>query len=135
MPVSTPEEKILFNSERAAVLEVRKARSQDALGVLADVQDFFAQEASQMPQTVSLSVVQDMTTIVRDRLQMLMENGVVRLLLMLGVMSAFFQPRIAWWAAMSLPVAFFRGLPGDGVAGPVSQHNHARRAAEWRSVS
>jgi multidrug efflux pump subunit AcrB len=34
------EEKILFNAERAALLEVRKARGDDALDVLARIQDF-----------------------------------------------------------------------------------------------
>jgi multidrug efflux pump subunit AcrB len=100
-----PEDKILFNGERAALLEVRKARGDDALDVLDEVNVFLADERSARPQ-LSFDITQDMTTIVRDRLDMLVRNGAVGLVLVLLVMAVFFRPRLAFWAAMGLPVAF-----------------------------
>jgi multidrug efflux pump subunit AcrB len=100
-----PEEKILFNGQRAALLEVRKSRGDDALDVLAELQVFLAGERGARPQ-VSLDITQDMTTIVRDRLEMLVRNGAIGLVLVLLVMAVFFRPRLALWAAMGLPVAF-----------------------------
>ncbi|WP_246032556.1 efflux RND transporter permease subunit, partial [Thalassobius vesicularis] len=47
-----------------------------------------------------------MTSIIRDRLVMLVQNGVIGLVLVVIVMSLFFRPGFAIWAAMGLPVAF-----------------------------
>lgn len=99
------EERIHFNGGRAAVLEVSKARAEDALDVLARLRELIAAERARVPEGLTLTLTQDNTTIVRDRLRMLLENGVLGLLLVLAVMSAFFRPRFALWAAMGLPVA------------------------------
>jgi multidrug efflux pump subunit AcrB len=52
-----------------------------------------------------LEIVKDMTSIVRDRLVMLVQNGAIGLVLVIAVMSLFFRPGFAIWAAMGLPVA------------------------------
>ncbi len=101
------EDKITFNGQRAAVLEVHKPRAQDALLVLERVESLIDAEKAKLPETVTLVIAQDMTSIVRDRLQMLVENGISGLVLVVVVMSLFFRPRIAAWAALGLPVAFF----------------------------
>ena len=56
--------------------------------------------------TPQLTLTQDMTSIVRDRLQMLVSNGIMGLLLVVLVMSLFFRPRLALWAVLGLPAAF-----------------------------
>lgn len=100
------EDKILFNGERAMVLEVFKSRHDDALDVMAALREFVTQEEQRAGAGVRLTITQDMTSIVRDRLQMLVANGIVGLLLVMAVMSLFFRPRLALWAVFGLPVAF-----------------------------
>ncbi|WP_438884800.1 efflux RND transporter permease subunit, partial [Bacillus cereus group sp. Bce018] len=51
-------------------------------------------------------LTQDATSIVRDRLQMLVTNGLMGLVLVVLVMSLFFHPRLALWAVLGLPAAF-----------------------------
>ena len=58
-----------------------------------------------------------MTSIVRDRLQMLVENGLIGLGLVIAVMSLFFRPRLALWAVLGLPAAFMGAFFVMGVAG------------------
>ncbi|MCL4765492.1 MAG: efflux RND transporter permease subunit [Hyphomicrobiaceae bacterium] len=111
------EDKITFNGQRAAVLEVHKARAQDALVVLELIKSLIETEKAQLPETVTLVIAQDMTSIVRDRLQMLVENGFVGLALVILVMSLFFRPRIAVWAAMGLPVAFLGAFAAMALLG------------------
>ncbi|HZJ81272.1 MAG TPA: efflux RND transporter permease subunit, partial [Guyparkeria sp.] len=100
-----PEERIDYNGERALVLEVFKSRADDALDVVNGMRAFMEREQALRGASVSLSITQDMTSIVEDRLQMLVKNGVQGLLLVVLVMSLFFRPRLAIWAAMGLPVA------------------------------
>jgi multidrug efflux pump subunit AcrB len=100
------DEYILFDGERALVLEVFKSRHADALAVMDGLRALVAAEQSRTGPGVRLAITQDMTSIVRDRLQMLVANGIVGLLLVAAVMSLFFRPRLALWAVFGLPVAF-----------------------------
>ncbi|HHC73401.1 MAG TPA: efflux RND transporter permease subunit [Thiotrichales bacterium] len=105
-----PEEKILFDGERAALLTVTKNKRQDALVVVDAVRRFVEEERRRAPPGVTLALTRDTSTIVRDRLQMLARNGVQGLLLVFVVMWLFFRFRFAFWVAMGLPVAFLGGL-------------------------
>ena len=100
------EERALLDGQRAVFLQVDKALGADALRVFDRVTELVAQERATLPASMSIEVVQDMTSIVRDRLTMLVKNGVVGLVLVVAVMSLFFRPGYAIWAALGLPVAF-----------------------------
>lgn len=100
------EERVEFNGQRAIILEVHKNQDEDALRVMDALQTFVDEEKVRRNGRVSLEITQDMTSIVRDRLQMLVGNGIVGLLLVGLVMALFFRPRLAFWALFGLPVAF-----------------------------
>lgn len=100
------EEQIRFNGERALVLEVSKGLRDDALRVFAALEALVAEERARFGAGMQLTLTQDMTSIVRDRLRMLVSNGLIGLLLVVLVMSLFFRPRLALWAVLGLPAAF-----------------------------
>jgi multidrug efflux pump subunit AcrB len=100
------EERVEFNGQRAIVLEIHKNRHDDALRVMDSLQAFVDEEKARRGGTVDLEITQDMTSIVRDRLQMLVGNGITGLLLVGLVMALFFRPRLAFWALFGLPSAF-----------------------------
>ncbi|KPQ01204.1 MAG: Cation/multidrug efflux pump [Rhodobacteraceae bacterium HLUCCA12] len=90
----------------AILIDIAKSRDADALRVLDGVAALVEAETARLPDTMSVEVVQDVTSIIRDRLSMLVQNGIVGLVLVVAVMSLFFRPGFAIWAAMGLPVAF-----------------------------
>lgn len=100
------EERVEFNGQRAIVLEVHKNRNADALRVMDALQAFAKRENALRDGSVKLEITQDMTSIVKDRLQMLVGNGIGGLLLVGLVMTLFFRPRLALWALFGLPAAF-----------------------------
>ncbi|AZT85009.1 efflux RND transporter permease subunit [Marinobacter sp. NP-4(2019)] len=100
------EERVEFNGQRAIILEIHKNRHDDALRVMDSLQAFVDEEKARRGGTVELEITQDMTSIVRDRLQMLVGNGITGLLLVGLVMALFFRPRLAFWALFGLPSAF-----------------------------
>jgi multidrug efflux pump subunit AcrB len=112
-----PEEQIWFNGERALVLEVSKTLRGDALDVMADLAALVASEQRRLDDGVQLAITQDMTSIVRDRLQMLVSNGLTGLVLVVLVMSLFFRPRLALWAVLGLPAAFMGAFAVMAVTG------------------
>lgn len=100
------EERIRFNGEPALVLEVSKALRDDALTVKESLDTLLEAERRRFDGGISLTLTQDATSIVRDRLQMLVGNGLMGLVLVVLVMSLFFRPRLALWAVLGLPAAF-----------------------------
>ncbi|MAO13613.1 MULTISPECIES: efflux RND transporter permease subunit [Marinobacter] len=100
------EERIRFNGEPALVLEVSKALRDDALTVKESLDTLLEAERRRFDGGISLTLTQDATSIVRDRLQMLVTNGLMGLVLVVLVMSLFFRPRLALWAVLGLPAAF-----------------------------
>ena len=100
------EARVEFNGKRAIILEIHKNRHDDALRVMDSLRAFVEEEKARRGGTVELEITQDMTSIVRDRLQMLVGNGITGLLLVGLVMGLFFRPRLAFWALFGLPAAF-----------------------------
>ena len=111
------EEKIRFNGERAVVLEVSKTLRDDSLRVMDALKALVESESRRIGDGLRMSITQDMTTIVRDRLQMLVVNGFMGLALVVLVMSLFFRPRLALWAVLGLPAAFMGAFFVMGVMG------------------
>lgn len=106
MEFDAPEEKILFNGARAALLEVSKTEDQDALRVMTAIQDNLVRERASAPRGIEFAISQDTTSNVRDRLRLLLENGAMGLVLVFLVMWGFFSLRFSFWVAMGLPVSF-----------------------------
>jgi multidrug efflux pump subunit AcrB len=104
------EEKIFYDGQRAALLNITKTKQQDALNVVAAVKGFVAEEQRRAPPGVRFKLTQDMSSIIRDRLQMLLKNGWQGLVLVFATMWVFFRFKVAFWVAMGLPVSFLGGL-------------------------
>jgi len=104
------EDKVTFNGRRAALLDVTKTRAQDTLVMMDRLQTFLAAERARAPAGVSLTVTRDSASIVRDRLTMLADNGLIGLGLVFLTMFVFFSLRFSFWVAMGLPVSFMGGL-------------------------
>ncbi len=97
---------IYFNNQRAVVLEVSKTLRDDSLNVLEELTTLIDAERQRIDGPLQLTLTQNMTNIVRDRLEMLVSNGIAGLALLIVVMGLFFRPRLALWAVLGLPVAF-----------------------------
>ncbi|WP_428624417.1 efflux RND transporter permease subunit [Sedimenticola sp.] len=105
------EEQVLFNGQRAALLQVIKTKQQDTIKVMDAVSRFLERELRPTaPQGVNFHITQDRSSIVKDRLSLLVKNGGQGLLLVFLVMWLFFQGRFAFWVAMGLPVSFLGAL-------------------------
>src|SRR5699024_6094004 len=111
------EAQIYFNQQRAIVLEVSKTLRDDSLTVLEHMQALLAEERQRTGGAVQLSITQNMTSIVRDRLEMLVSNGISGLALLIVVLALFFRLRLAVWTIVGLPVAFMGAFVVMGLSG------------------
>ena len=104
------EDKITFNNEEAAILMISKNTTDDSLRVLSAVEDMLLKEQTLLPDGVKLTLTQDATSIVKDRISMLTQNAWQGLLLVFAVMWLFFTFRYAFWVVMGLPVSFLASM-------------------------
>ena len=100
------EVKTLFNGKRAAILKITKTPNEDTLDVIDEVSAFVERENATAPPNIQLTITNDGSSVVRDRLGLLISNGVMGLVLVFLVMLLFFGFRYSFWITMGLPVSF-----------------------------
>ena len=101
---------ILFDGRPAAVLDITKTRAEDSLDTIDALNAFLAAERAAAPEGVSLDLTSDGATVIRERLMLVLVNGLQGLALVFGLLWLFFGFRFAFWVAMGLPVAFMGGI-------------------------
>ncbi|MDZ7810292.1 MAG: efflux RND transporter permease subunit [Arhodomonas sp.] len=72
-----------------------------------------------LPPTLDVAIQSDASEVYRQRLQLLLTNGFVGLLLVLALLSVFLEFKLAFWVTVGIPTAFlgaFLFLPALGVS-------------------
>ncbi|MHA6264495.1 efflux RND transporter permease subunit [Arenibacterium sp. CAU 1754] len=98
--------KSLHDGQRAALITVVKTSEQDALRVMQAVRNGVEDARAAAPDGITLTISQDTTKNIVERLDIIFSNGVQGLVLVLVVMGLFFGLRFSFWVAMTLPVSF-----------------------------
>ena len=106
------ESKILFDGQRAAYLVVKKTKSDDTLDVINTVIDFLDAERQTAPPAMKFEITKNISSMVRDRLNMILVNGVQGLVLVFLTMWLVFSFRFSFWVAAALPVSFMGAIFG-----------------------
>ncbi len=104
------EAKTLYNGKRAATLRILKSLQEDKLRSMDALTALLEEERRRVPPGVELSITNDGSSIVRDRLKLLTDNSVQGLALVFLSMWLFFGFRYSFWVAMGLPVSFAGGF-------------------------
>jgi len=105
-----PEERIELNGKPAALLKISKNTIDDTLDVADALTAFIEKENAILPKSTHLTLVNDMSTSVRDRLQLILKNGWQGLILATLALLLFFSWRYTFWIALGLPISFIGGL-------------------------
>ena len=100
----------LINGKRALLLIVFKTAEEDALAIAREVQQYTAQQQAQLPQGVDLKVLYDNTEMLRARINLLVKNGTIGLVVVFILLWAFLNARLSWWVGMGIPVSIAGAL-------------------------
>lgn len=100
------EQQYYMNGERAAFLTISKSKQEDTIEVIHAIKSFVAQEKQRAPPGFHFYLTQDLSSIVVDRLNLLVRNAIQGFILVMLVMTCFFKWRYALWVGAGLPVAF-----------------------------
>ncbi len=104
------EQKILFDGQPSAILKISKNKQDDALRIKEQVVRFVEEQRNLAPNGVILELTNDLSSVLWDRLSMMLKNGGQGIVLVFATMWLFFSFRYSFWIAAGLPVAFLGGL-------------------------
>ncbi len=106
-----------LNGKPAALLSITKTPSDDTLRVMEALNAFLEDERPRLPPGVEITVTGDASDVLKDRLNMVAENGLQGLLLVFLAVWLFFGLRQAVWIGMGLPVSFLGAIAAMTVLG------------------
>lgn len=99
-----------FNEKPAALIRVSRMGEQDLEYIASTVKQFLIDVEPRLPEGVELTVWNDDSTILRDRLDTLMDSGRQGFLMVLILLALFLRPRLAFWVSLGVPVAFLGAI-------------------------
>ena len=94
-----------FDGRPAALIRVSQVGNQDLREISAEVRRYVAESASKYPDDVMLTVWNDQSSLLVDRLATLIDSGLQGLLLVLVVLALFLRPHLALWVSAGIPIA------------------------------
>ena len=89
----------------AALVQVARVGDEDLRQISESVREFVSQSAGRYPEGTVITIWNDESQFVRDRLGTLIDSGVLGLLLILILLALFLRPHIAIWVAAGIPIA------------------------------
>ncbi|MGR5252698.1 efflux RND transporter permease subunit [Vibrio astriarenae] len=104
------EQKVIFDGKPSALLKISKNKEDDALRIKDQVSAFVDAQRVVAPEGVTLQMTNDLSSVLWDRLTMMVRNGWQGIVLVFATMWLFFSLRYSFWVAAGLPVAFLGGL-------------------------
>ena len=94
-----------FNENRAITVTVTSTNTEDLIGAAEAVKVYIA-DYNAKSSNVRLDVINDLSTTLVQRTELLTKNAIMGMLLVLIFLSLFLNTRLAFWVAFGLPVAF-----------------------------
>ncbi len=94
-----------YNGKRAVLLYVYRTGDQTPIDISRAVHAYMEELASTLPSTVNLKAYRDRSELYKDRMELLLTNGLLGLCLVLLILGLFLEPRLAFWVSMGVPIS------------------------------
>jgi len=99
-----------FQGKPAAVIQVYRVADQSALEVAKTVKKYAERIRSSLPEGIGIGFYQDMSTILKSRIELLLKNMAFGLILVSILLGMFLDIRLAFWVTLGIPISFLSGL-------------------------
>lgn len=99
-----------FQGKPASVIQVFRVADQNALKVAETVRRYVEEIRPTLPEGVDIGLYQDMSKILKSRLNLLLRNMAFGLMLVSFFLGLFLDIRLAFWVTLGIPISFLSGL-------------------------
>lgn len=110
---------LMTNGKAGVDLVISEVGDQSPLDIAETVKEYVANKEHQLPAGISISVWRDSSYYLLGRLNMLIDNALIGLILVLVVLTLFLRPSLAFWVMLGIPISFlgtFLIMPWVGIS-------------------
>ena len=93
------------NGLPAATVDVYRVGPESPISISDAVTAYLAELAGELPPGMSAEIIQDESIAYRDRINLLLRNAILGLLLVLLMLGLFLEPRLAFWVTLGIPIS------------------------------
>ncbi|MDJ0782012.1 MAG: efflux RND transporter permease subunit [Desulfosarcinaceae bacterium] len=94
-----------INGEPSLLVIVYKTSEEDALAISEAVSRYVADKQGLLPTGIHLKVLYDNTDMLQDRIDLLVKNGSIGLMIVFILLWAFLNMRLSFWVGMGIPIS------------------------------
>jgi len=99
-----------FQSKTAAMIQVFRVADQNALKVAETVKQYLDKIRPGLPAGVNVAYYSDRSEILKSRLNLLLKNLAIGLVLVSIMLGLFMNLRLAFWVTLGIPISFMAAL-------------------------
>ena len=100
----------LINGEPSVLLIVYKTQEEDALVVSEAVQRYLLHKELLLPDGANIKIFYDNTDMLRSRIDLLVRNGIIGLIIVFILLWCFLNARLSFWSGMGIPISIAGAL-------------------------
>jgi|TARA_A100001391_G_scaffold205468_1_gene207825 multidrug efflux pump subunit AcrB len=108
-----------FNGQPSVEIEIFRTGEQSPLDIAKSVEQVMAELALTLPDAVEVRIDSNRAEQFEERMNMLLENGIMAMIIVMVILSLFLEYRLAFWIMMGMTISFVGGvlfLPAMGVS-------------------
>jgi len=99
-----------FDGMPAAMVRVYRVGDQKPLVVADLVRAYAERKGPMLPDSIKVAVWNDSSEVLQSRIQLLLKNAILGLVLVFVILSLFLQIRLALWVMLGIPISFLGAL-------------------------
>jgi multidrug efflux pump subunit AcrB len=95
-----------FNGKPSVEIEIFRTGSQSPLDISASVETVMAELEVTLPEGIEIRIDSNRAKHFEERMDMLIENGIMAMVIVLVILSLFLEYRLAFWIMMGMTISF-----------------------------
>lgn len=99
------DQEAIFNGRPAISIDVYRVGDETPDGVSKSVQQYVTELQQELPPDVGITLWNDRSVVFVDRMQLLMKNAALGLILVLILLGLFLEVRLAFWVTLGIPIS------------------------------
>lgn len=94
-----------MNSEPSVVVTIQNTLEEDMI-TITDLVRAYIEEFNEANNVVKATIIRDGSIVLRQRTQLLIENGILGFVIVAILLAMFLHWRLAFWVALAIPISF-----------------------------
>lgn len=97
---------IFYDGKPAVEISLQRTENADSLKSAQIMEQWIDENQAHLPKGVEIKVYDASWRLIKERMNLLLTNGLGGLVLVIGILFLFLHSRVAWWVAVGIPVSF-----------------------------